>query len=134
MRHLNTLWQAASAASTVGELTRQAQTYLFTVNGPVTFFLRAEQAEVKLIRWAEPKIEVAVLLQMPFGWRLVTDQDEVGVYVAASRRPVVGGLASASFRVMLPHDAYVVIHLEGGRIVLEGVGGTVHLAPEETPD
>jgi hypothetical protein len=129
MQHLNTLWQAVNAASTVTELARQSQTFHFGVSKPITFYLQAEQAEVRLTRWAQPKIEIAVQLQAAFGWRMTTDQDEAGVYVVARRRPLVGGLSRATFAVFVPQDTYLVLKLTEGRLTLEHVDGEFHVPP-----
>ncbi|MBZ0278063.1 MAG: hypothetical protein K8I60_18090 [Anaerolineae bacterium] len=132
MQHLNTLWQAISAASAVTDLARHSQTFTFGVSGPVTFYLRAEQAEVRVIRWIKPHIEVIAQLQAAFGWRVATDQDEAGVYVAARRRPLVGGLSRAVFEVRVPPPTYLILNVEGGRVVLENTDGTLHIPPAES--
>lgn len=129
MQHLNTLWQAVNAASTVTDLARQSQTFYFGVHRPVTFYLQAEGAEVKITRWTQPKIEVVALLQAPFGWRLATDQDDAGVYVVAKRRPVVGGLARATFSILVPTETYLMLKLVDGRVTLDHVDGELHVPP-----
>lgn len=127
MQHLNTLWQAVNAASTVAELARQSQTFHFGVVKPVTLFLQAEGAEVRVKRWEMPQIQVTVQLQAAFGWRVATDQDDAGVYVVAKRRPVVGGLSRGTFMISAPHDTYLILKLTDGRVVLDDVSGTLHV-------
>lgn len=129
MQHLNTLWQAMSAASTVAELARHVQTFHFGVVGPTTFYLQAEGAEVRIARWRMPQIQVAAQLQAAFGWRIATDQDEAGVYMVARRRPVVGMLARAVFAVSVPLDTYLILKLADGRVILDEVSGTLHVPP-----
>ena len=129
MQHLNTLWKAVNAASVVTDLARQSQTFHFAVNGATTFYLRAEQASVRVTRWTQPRIEVEVQLQAAFGWRLETDQDEAGVYMVAKRRAIVGGLSSATFSLFVPHSTYLLLKLDDGQIVLEHVTGTLHIPP-----
>lgn len=129
MQRLNALLQAFNAASTVAELARQSQRYHFSVSPPVSFYLHAENAEVRVTRWAQPRIEVAAQLQAAFGWRLATDQDEAGVYVVAQRRALLGSLSSAVFSVLVPHDTYLILRLSEGRVLLNGVTGTLHLPP-----
>jgi hypothetical protein len=126
---LTTLWQTVSAVAELSEIARSRQTYYFSTLGPITFFLKAEQAEVRVRRWAQPRVEVTVTLQAAFGWRVATDQDEAGVYVVAKRRPLVGGLARAAFDVLVPHDAYLDLRLDDGRVVLEGVRGALQVPP-----
>ncbi|HEX2905952.1 MAG TPA: hypothetical protein VHO69_03785 [Phototrophicaceae bacterium] len=129
VQHLNTLWQAVNAASQVAELARQSQTFHFGVTKPVTFYLQAEGAEVRIKRWLLPQIDVTVQLQAAFGWRIATDQDDAGVYVVAKRRPVVGGLSRATFSVAMPADIYLILKLADGRVVMDGVSGTLSLPP-----
>lgn len=129
MPRLTTLWQTVSAVAELSEMARSRQTYHFSTLGPITFFLKAEQAEVRVRRWAQPRVEVTVTLQVAFGWRVATDQDEAGVYVVARRRPLVGGLARAAFDALVPHDAYLDLRLDDGRVVLEGVRGALQVPP-----
>ncbi len=131
MQHLNTLWQLVNAASTVSELARQLQVYRFGVMGPITFYLRAENAVVHLARWRQPMVEVSAQLQAAFGWRIGTDQDEAGVYFVAKRRAVVGSLSRAVFRVNVPQDTYLVLKLSAGHLLLEDVNGTLNIAPPD---
>jgi hypothetical protein len=129
MQRLNTLWQLVSAASSVRDIAQQAKTWQFAVNKAMTFYLRAENASVHITRWPRPMIEVNARLQASFGWRIVTEQDEAGVYMVAKRRTVVGGLSSATFKVFVPEDVYLVLKLENGHVRLEHVNGTINIPP-----
>lgn len=129
MQHLNTLWQVVNAASDLRDMTRKRQTYHFSTIGPVTFYMQAANAEVQIMRWNLPKIEVGVLLQASFGWRVVTDQDEAGVYVVAKRRKLIGGIANAAFQIIAPADAFLVLKLEQSRLVMEQVNGVFNIPP-----
>jgi hypothetical protein len=131
MQHLNMLWQFVNAASTVSELARQSQTYRFGVMGPITLYLRAENAVVQVSRWQQPMVEISAQLQAAFGWRIVTDQDEAGVYFVAKRRMVVGGLSRAVFRVNVPWDTYLLLNLRNGHVLLEDVDGTLNITPQD---
>lgn len=131
LQHLNTLWQAVSAASAVAELARHSQTFHFGVPQPITFYLQAEYAEVRLKRWGYPRIEVTAQLQAAFGWRVAADQDDAGVYIVAKRRPVVGSLSRAVFDVSVPGDTYLMLKLSEGRLVIEDVSGALHIPPPD---
>ena len=133
MQRLNTVWQIASAASRVRDIAQQAKTYYFPVPEPLTFYLRAEAAEVILTRWQRPMIEVRASLQGAFGWRIATDQDEAGVYVAAARRMVVGGFSSAKFDVYLPHNTHLVFNLQESSVMLRHINGLVEI-PQAAAD
>lgn len=128
-QRLNALWQVMKAAGRVTEFTQQSRAYHFGVSEPITFFLEAENAEVRVARWDLPQIKVEAKLRAAFGWRVATDQDAAGVYVVAKGRPVMGGLLRARFDVLIPEDVYVVLKLENSRIVLEKVDGTLELPP-----
>jgi hypothetical protein len=127
MHRLNTLFQLLNAASSVRDMARESKTYHFAVNGPITFYLRAEQTLVEVARWNRPMIEVAVQLQVPLGWRIGTDQDEAGVYIALARRSVVGGLSSAVVSVHLPVDAHLMLKLENSSVRLSNINGTLEI-------
>lgn len=126
---LAALWQTVRAFAELSAMARSRQTYYFSTLGPITFFLQSEQAEVRVRRWTQPRVEVTVTLQAAFGWRVVTDQDEAGVYVVAKRRPLVGSLGRAVFDARVPHDAYLDLRLDDGRVVLEGMRGALHVPP-----
>ncbi len=126
---LAALWQTVSAAAELSEIAHRRQSYYFSTLGPVTFYLRAEQAEVQVTRWQQPRIEITVLLQAAFGWRVAADQDEAGVYIVARRRPLVGSLARAVFKVLVAPDTFLDLRLDNGRVVLEGVNGTLQVPP-----
>lgn len=127
MQHLNTLTQVANAASSLAELTRKSTTYHFNVVGDTMFYLDVSQAEVRVLRHRVPVIEVSMMLQAPFAWRVGSDQDEAGVYIVAKRRPVVGGLAGAVFSIVVPDNAHLVLKLERCRLCLEAVDGTFQI-------
>ena len=131
LQRLNRLWQLVSAVSTVKEIVQESKTYRFAVSGTITFYLRAENAEVKITRWQRPEVECTVRLQASFGWRVATDQDEAGVYLVAKRRAVVGGLSRATFDVFVPHDTYLLLKLDEGRVTLDHVSGTLELPPHD---
>lgn len=136
MQHLNTLWQMVNAASTVRDMAQHTKVFYFPVMGPLTFYLSAENATVQVRRWHRPMIEATVVLQAAFGWRIATDQDDVGVYIAAKRRLGVGGIASARFEILVPKDTYLVIKLEDGALLVDDVNGTLHVPPpdDRTPE
>ena len=131
-QHLNTLNELASAVSTVAEMARQSQTYRFNVSGAITLYMDLESAEVRVLRRPDPAVEVIANLQVPFAWRIATDQDEAGVYVVARRRPVVGSVASAAFQVNVPPDTYIVLKLKDCRLSLDALTGTVELPSDGT--
>jgi hypothetical protein len=131
-RRLNALWHALNAASSIRELAQRSKTYTFPITqSTVTFFLQTENAAIHVRRWARPLVEVTVKLRAPFGWRVVTDQDEAGVYIAAKRRPVVGSFSKAIFAVTLPEMAFLTLNLNECLLTLDDLNGTLHLPPTQ---
>ena len=130
-KHLNTLWQVVNAASAVADFARQSQTYTFPINDPVTVYLQAEQAEIRLVRWGQPKVDVFVQLQAAFGWRIATDQNADGVYIVAKRRMIVGSMSRATFTLTVPHNAYLILKLRESSLLIADVDGTLHIPPKD---
>lgn len=129
MQHLNTLWQMVNVASSIKDIAQQVKTYQFGVQETVTFYLQTAQSTVLITRWSRPFIEVKTILQASFGWRIITDQDQAGVYIAAKRRSVVGGLSSAIFEVYIPKDTYLMLKLEYCTLQLNNTNGTIEIPP-----
>ncbi len=127
MRQLNQMWQLVNAAGAVREIAQQNKTYHFGAPQPTTFYLRTESAVVQVIRWARPVVEVSTRLQAAFGWRILTEQDDAGIYIAAKRRIIVGTLSTALFEVRVPYSAYVVLKLTDCDLNLTNVNDEIHL-------
>jgi hypothetical protein len=131
VQRLNQLWNLVNAASTVRDIATHTKTYHFAVPDPnrLTFYLQTESAAVQIIRWARPLIELTTHLQGAFGWRVLTEQDTAGVYVAAGRRTLVGGLSSAAFEVRVPAETYCILKLDGCDLSINNINGEVRVPP-----
>jgi hypothetical protein len=129
IQHLNTLWRVVNVAADLREVARDRRIYVFNTAGPITFYLRAEKADVRIVRWQFARVEVSLHLEVAFGWRVAAEQDENGVYVVAHRRRVIGELSSAVFAVAVPQDTHLVLKLEDGRVTLDDVAGLLEIAP-----
>jgi hypothetical protein len=132
MQRLDSLWKLVSAASAVRDMAFEKKAYEFKVAPKTTFYLHAENARLTLKRWHEPKITVHAELQAGFGWRIQTEQDDAGVYLVAKRRTIIGNLSRAQFRVLLPHDAYVVVKMENGSVEMDDIQHTLHIPPPDS--
>lgn len=132
MQHLNTLTQLVSTASSVVELARSSQTYVFSVASNATCYVHVSGGEVRVARHTAPQIEIAAQVLAPFAWRVAAEQDEAGVYLVALRRPVFGAMGGASFLVTVPDDAYLALRLEHSRLSLEDVNGLIELPAQTT--
>ena len=133
MQKLNTLWQLVNTAAAMRDLAQHTKKYYFPVTGPLTFYLRTENAAVHISRWNRPMIEVTTILQGSFGWRIATEQDEAGVYVAAARRLLVGGLASARFEARVPRDTHLALNLTDSSLLLTNIDGKMEIPPQVQP-
>jgi len=129
VQHLDTLWKVISAASTVRDLAQETKSYEFLIEPAITFYLHVEYASVQLKRWNQPKITIAAQLQAGFGWRVATDQDEVGVYFVAKRRAVVGNLSRAQFTIRVPHETYLVFKLQNSAFTFDSLNHTLQIPP-----
>lgn len=129
MQHLDNLWKLVSAASTVRDLALEARELAFVVQGPTTFYLHAEQADISIRRHNEPQLRARARLQAAFGWRLLSDQDEAGIYIVARRRAVVGGLSRAAFEITTPLDTYLMLRLENCTLRMEDLHGLLEIPP-----
>lgn len=133
MKHLNKLWHVLNAINTLRDIAQKTKTYYFAIRPDMTFYLHIADAEVELIRWERPMIELTVKLDAVFAWQLAVDQDEAGIYVVARRRPLIGDIAYGRFEVRCPRDTYNIFKLEACKLILHDVTGEFHI-PAQTPD
>ncbi|MEO0563861.1 MAG: hypothetical protein AAF125_17280 [Chloroflexota bacterium] len=132
MQALNQLVKLAQAASVVGDLTRQKHTYTLPVMKTAeTFYLHADNAAVRVVRWDRPQVEITIETRPPVGWRTATDYDENGVYVVAVRRIGFGGIASAVVNAVVPRHLHLMLRLRDGLVTLDHVHGTLEIPPED---
>lgn len=118
----------ADAAATA---TSKAFVQRFAVRLPVTVFVRGSHVDVR-VQYQESRhtgqfVELNANLRAFFGWEFVADQDEAGVYIVAKRKPIVGALSSASFTLIVPPEANVVLHLTPGSARLTNFEGKLTL-------
>jgi len=133
MQNLNRLLQIANAASVIGDLARQKQRYVLPVMHTTgTFYLHADDAAVRIVRWDQQQVEATIETRPPIGWRIATDYDENGVYVVVMKRMGLGQIAKATISVMVPRDAHLVLRLAGGLVTLDHVHGTLQIPPVHT--
>jgi len=134
LARLTALWNTVSTVSETAsgllDLARQSRVYQFNValDRPLTLYLQTEHAEIRIMRWAQPRVEITANLQLPLGWRMAAEQDEWGVYIAARRKPVVGRLSTAVFEVLVPGHTYLMLKCSESGVYLGNVDGTVHIS------
>src|SRR5258708_18448698 len=91
-----------STAETATTVTTRSFTQYFDVTLPTTVYVRASQCQVSVQYQAGSQVRLIADLRPAFGWEVVTDQDEVGVYVAARRKLVMGQLSTARLALTVP--------------------------------
>lgn len=123
---LRSLW---GAAATVRDITQHTRSYHFAALPPITFYLHTQYAPVQVTRWSRPVIEVRATLQAPFGWRVASEQDDVGVYFVARRRTLVGELSAGRIEVFVPREAYLILNVENAPLTLTNPGDVLHIPP-----
>lgn len=119
-----------AAATASSRVFRQA----FEVHPPVTIFVRASHAEVKVQYMPGTHVELEANLRASFGWEFVAEQDEAGIYIIAKRKPVVGALSRASFRLIVPPEANLVLHLTPGTVRMIDVDGKLSIPGWSAPN
>lgn len=123
MRTLRTAWKALEIVGAARELAIETRRFNWEAAARTTFFLQAEYADIRLATHEQPIVEAKIKLQAGFGWQLVTDQDEAGVYIIAKRKPVIGSIGRARFDVALPADALISLKLEKCKLCLDDFSG-----------
>src|SRR5258708_37206878 len=86
----------ATAETAVGATTKSF-TQNFEITLPTTVYVRASMADVIVYYGPDNRVEIEASLRASFGWELVAEQDEAGVYIVAKRKLLVGTLSSAQF-------------------------------------
>ena len=129
MRHLGNLRKALGLFGAARNLAIETRRYEWELSTPNTFYLEAENADIRLSSHERNEIQATVELQAGFGWHLATDQDEAGVYMVARRKPLVGAIGRARITVALPADVHLRLKLERCRLSLLDLSALLEFAP-----
>ncbi|MFQ3536191.1 MAG: hypothetical protein SNJ58_09950 [Aggregatilineales bacterium] len=100
---------------------------LFSVQPPLTVYVRGSHVAVHLQRGSPHNVLLEADLHASFGWEFLTDQDQEGVYIVARRKPVVGALSWATFSLTLPLYAHLALNLTPGSLHLAHFDGKLTL-------
>jgi hypothetical protein len=132
MQTLNRLLQLTDAAAVLTDLTRQKHTYTLPVMKTAeTFYLHAENAAVRVVRWNKAQVEITVETRPPLAWRTATDYDEAGVYAVVLRRLGMWTLTRSVVTALVPPQMPLVLRLRDGLVSLDHVQGTLHIPPPD---
>lgn len=134
MDKIDTLMQVVSTLRAIPDVARERRVVAYEVQGPVTVYVRASHCQVIVQRTLERQVQVEGDLRQAFGWDWVVDHDDAGVYVVLKRKPVVGALSTASLKLAVPTDAYLVFNLTPGNVLLADFEGRLAVAPLQDGD
>ena len=133
MRRAKQVWQAIDLLGSLREFAYESTRYQWDVTSPCTFFLDAEYADIRITRKEARQISATVRLRAAFSWKLETEQDDVGVYVVARRKAVIGNVGHARFVISVPNEIHVSLRLQQCRLSLEGFDGELELPRRGPP-
>ena len=128
-RMLDSAWKAFKLLGAARELAIETRRFNWDVAPGATFFLQAEHAAITLATHEAPEILARVELGAGFGWQLLTDQDEAGVYIIARRKQLIGGIGRSRFDIVLPKDAHLSLKLEQCRLCLVDLTASLDWPP-----
>jgi hypothetical protein len=114
-------------AETAASATTKSFVQYFEIALPSTVYVRASQCEVTVHHRAGTRVELAANLRASFGWELVAEQDEAGIYIVAKRKPIVGRMSTARFTLTVPPEVNLVFDLTPGAVKLASINGKITL-------
>lgn len=115
-------------ADTAASATTKTFIQSFEVNLPTTVYVRASMSEITLRYRPGNRVEVAADLRASFGWELMAEQDDAGVYIVAKRKPLVGQLSSANFDLSVPPGINLMFNLTPGSVRVMNINGKFNVA------
>jgi hypothetical protein len=116
-----------ATAETAAQVTAKSFVQYFTVTLPSTVYVRASQCEVIVRYKSGARVELSANLRASFGWELVAEQDDAGIYVVAKRKPIVGKLSTAHFTLIVPPEINLVFDLTPGAVKFATINGKLTL-------
>lgn len=126
---LRKAWRALEIIGAARDLAIETRRFSWDAPAGRTFFLQAEHADIRLATHEQGTIFAKIELRAGFGWQLVTDHDEAGVYIIARRKALIGNVARARFDITLPADLHVSLKLEHCQVSLVNVNAALDLPP-----
>ncbi len=123
------LWKAAALVSAARDLALETRRFRWDLEDQGTFFLQAEQTDIRIAGRA-PGLAMAKLeLPASFGWQWKVDQDEAGLYIVIRRKPVIGGIARARIQIELPRSLRLSLKLRRCALCLDDFAPTYEIPP-----
>ncbi len=134
MQNLGRLSQMMNTVSTVAAHAQKNATYQFTMKPNSTLYFHAAHATVEVHRHTSTLMEIRAKLQIPMGWRIQSEEDDAGVYFVAGKRSLVGLASSATFTILAPQDAHLILRVDATSIALKNVSGVYEIPPQGTSE
>lgn len=128
-RLLDNAWKALKLVGAARELAIETRRFSWEAAPGATFFLEAQYADIRLVTHDQRDILATVELQAGFGWQMVTDQDDAGVYIIVRRKPLIGSISRSRFDITLPADLHISLKLENCRLCLDDLNTALDLPP-----
>ena len=129
MRLLDNTLKALKLVGAARELAIETRRFNWNVAPGTTLYLQAEYADIRLVTHDRRELLAKVELQAGFGWQLLADQDEAGVYIIVRRKPLIGSISRCSFDIALPDDLHLSLQLEYCRLCLDELTSSLELPP-----
>ncbi len=129
MRLLDNAWKALKLLGAAREMAIDTRRFNWDVAPGSTFFLQAEQADIRLVTHHRREVLAKVELQAGFGWQLLSEQDEAGVYIIVRRKQLIGSIGRCRFDITLPDDMHVSFRLDHCNVCLDDLNTTLDLPP-----
>ena len=129
MRLWDSAWKALKLVGAARELAIDTRRFHWEVAPGSTFFLQAETADISLRTHQLAEVRATIELQAGFGWQLLTEQDEAGVYIIARRKPLLGSIGRCRFDITIPQDAHISFKLEQCQVCFVDLNTALDLPP-----
>jgi hypothetical protein len=117
----------AATAETAATATSKSFVQYFQIALPATVYVRASECEVIVKHQPGTRVELTANLRASFGWELVAEQDDAGIYIVAKRKMIVGKLSTARFMLVVPPEVNLVFDLTPGAVRLANINGKLTL-------
>ena len=129
MRLLANAWNALKLVGAARELAIETRRFNWDVTTGSTFFLQAEQADIRLVTHRRPEVLAKIELQAGFGRQLLTEQDEAGVYIIVRRKPLIGSIGRCRFDITLPDDIHISFKLDQCKVCFDELTTSLDFPP-----
>ena len=130
MRHVNSLRKALGLIAAARDITVDTKLYQWEIRAPNTLYLEAEHADIDLLHIGGEHILAQVRMRAALSWKLVTDQDDAGVYIVAKRKPLIGSIGRARFQIEVPDGIHISLKLRNCQLCLRDVDSTFDFPPQ----